>query len=148
MTARVCFVSCREERVGGPGQLWQLVGRRWRSGGRALPRGDPDGAATCTSPTTVTRQLKSNNDNQESSVWLRGATDESLLPFCVQFEQENQRLVSEMNSLVDEVRSVTSCAAAVSFAFDLRQLAAIIHHGTDVKQRELVNGLQSNCHVI
>lgn len=61
----------------------------------------------------------------------------------MQFEQENQRLVSEMNSLVDEVRSVTSCAAAVSFAFDLCQLAAIIHHSTDVKQRELVNGLQS-----
>lgn len=36
-----------------------------------------------------------------------------LLPLCVQFEQENQRLVSEMNSLVDEVRSVTSCAARV-----------------------------------
>lgn len=48
-----------------------------------------------------------------------------------------------MNSLVDEVRSVTSCAAAVSFAFDLCQLAAIIHHSTDVIQRELVNGLQS-----
>lgn len=83
------------------------------------------------------------HDNQESSVWLRGATDESLLSFCVQFEQENQRLVSEMNSLVDEVRSVTSCTATVSFGFDLCQLAARIHHSTDVKQRELVNGLQS-----
>lgn len=28
----------------------------------------------------------------------------SILCICVQFEQENQRLVSEMNSLVDEVR--------------------------------------------
>lgn len=58
-----------------------------------------------------------------------------------------------MNSLVDEVRSVTSCAAAVSIGFDLCQLAAIIHHGADLKQRELVNGWQSekkqsNCHLI
>lgn len=50
----VCFVSCREERVRGPGQLQQLVGGRWRSGGRALPRGDPDGAAAFASTPTVT----------------------------------------------------------------------------------------------
>lgn len=38
----------------------------------------------------------------------------ALLPFCFQFEQENQRLVSEMNSLVDEVRSVTFRTATIS----------------------------------
>uniref|UniRef100_A0A673BAZ6 Syntaxin-18 n=1 Tax=Sphaeramia orbicularis TaxID=375764 RepID=A0A673BAZ6_9TELE len=41
-------------------------------------------------------------------------TDEDVLCVSVQFEQENQRLVSEMNNLVDEVRQIEGKVVEIS----------------------------------
>uniref|UniRef100_A0A8C2WNH5 Syntaxin-18 n=1 Tax=Cyclopterus lumpus TaxID=8103 RepID=A0A8C2WNH5_CYCLU len=49
------------------------------------------------------------------NLWDEGRTEDELSPEEVQmFEQENQRLVSEMNSLVDEVRQIEGKVVEIS----------------------------------
>uniref|UniRef100_A0A7N5ZVT5 Syntaxin-18 n=1 Tax=Anabas testudineus TaxID=64144 RepID=A0A7N5ZVT5_ANATE len=54
-------------------------------------------------------------DNTVEHVWEEGRMEDELSPEEIQmFEQENQRLVSEMNSLVDEVRQIEGKVVEIS----------------------------------
>ncbi|KAM4587469.1 syntaxin-18 [Odontesthes bonariensis] len=60
---------------------------------------------------------KSVSEVQDNSVnlWEEGKVEDELSPEEIQmFEQENQRLVSEMNSLVDEVRQIEGKVVEIS----------------------------------
>ncbi|KAG2465717.1 STX18 protein, partial [Polypterus senegalus] len=60
---------------------------------------------------------KSNAETQDNNValWEDGKVEDELSPEEIQmFEQENQRLVSEMNSLVDEVRQIEGKVVEIS----------------------------------
>ncbi|KAF3689612.1 Syntaxin-18 [Channa argus] len=55
------------------------------------------------------------NTNMEEHLWEEGRVEDELSPEEIQmFEQENQRLVSEMNSLVDEVRQIEGKVVEIS----------------------------------
>uniref|UniRef100_A0A3Q3MH21 Syntaxin-18 n=1 Tax=Mastacembelus armatus TaxID=205130 RepID=A0A3Q3MH21_9TELE len=54
-------------------------------------------------------------DNTGEHLWEEGKLEDELSPEEIQmFEQENQRLVSEMNSLVDEVRQIEGKVVEIS----------------------------------
>ncbi|GAA6222253.1 syntaxin-18 [Lates japonicus] len=54
-------------------------------------------------------------DNTVEHLWEEGRMEDELSPEEIQmFEQENQRLVSEMNSLVDEVRQIEGKVVEIS----------------------------------
>ncbi|XP_029357655.1 syntaxin-18 [Echeneis naucrates] len=54
-------------------------------------------------------------DNTVEHLWEEGRVEDELSPEEIQmFEQENQRLVSEMNSLVDEVRQIEGKVVEIS----------------------------------
>ncbi|XP_029007632.1 syntaxin-18 [Betta splendens] len=54
-------------------------------------------------------------DNTVEHLWQEGRVEDELSPEEIQmFEQENQRLVSEMNSLVDEVRQIEGKVVEIS----------------------------------
>ncbi|XP_026163088.1 syntaxin-18 isoform X1 [Mastacembelus armatus] len=58
---------------------------------------------------------KSVLDNTGEHLWEEGKLEDELSPEEIQmFEQENQRLVSEMNSLVDEVRQIEGKVVEIS----------------------------------
>ncbi|XP_067361250.1 syntaxin-18 [Channa argus] len=55
------------------------------------------------------------NTTMEEHLWEEGRVEDELSPEEIQmFEQENQRLVSEMNSLVDEVRQIEGKVVEIS----------------------------------
>ncbi|XP_008318646.2 syntaxin-18 [Cynoglossus semilaevis] len=54
-------------------------------------------------------------DNTAEHLWEEGGVEDELSPEEIQmFEQENQKLVSEMNSLVDEVRQIEGKVVEIS----------------------------------
>uniref|UniRef100_A0A8C9X8Q5 Syntaxin-18 n=1 Tax=Sander lucioperca TaxID=283035 RepID=A0A8C9X8Q5_SANLU len=61
------------------------------------------------------KRLVSEVPNNPVNLWEEGRVEDELSPEEIQmFEQENQRLVSEMNSLVDEVRQIEGKVVEIS----------------------------------
>ncbi|XP_039607410.1 syntaxin-18 [Polypterus senegalus] len=90
---------------------------------------------------------KSNAETQDNNValWEDGKVEDELSPEEIQmFEQENQRLVSEMNSLVDEVRQIEGKVVEIS---RLQEIFAekVLQQETDIDNiHQLVVGATEN----
>ncbi|XP_035517821.1 syntaxin-18 [Morone saxatilis] len=79
------------------------------------------------------------------NLWEEGRAEDELSPEEIQmFEQENQRLVSEMNSLVDEVRQIEGKVVEIS---RLQEIFAekVLHQETEIDSiHQLVVGATEN----
>lgn len=84
-------------------------------------------------------------DNSSNSWEEGGGVEDELSPEEIQmFEQENQRLVSEMNSLVDEVRQIEGKVVEIS---RLQEIFAekVLHQETEINSiHQLVVGATEN----
>ncbi|XP_060898124.1 syntaxin-18 [Labrus mixtus] len=84
-------------------------------------------------------------DNNTVNLWEEGRVEDELSPEEIQmFEQENQRLVSEMNSLVDEVRQIEGKVVEIS---RLQEIFAekVLHQETEIDSiHQLVVGATEN----
>ncbi|MBN3326470.1 STX18 protein, partial [Atractosteus spatula] len=104
---------------------------------------DPSDEKTLKDNTTDTNVAEA----QESGVglWEDGKVEDELSPEEIQmFEQENQRLVSEMNSLVDEVRQIEGKVVEIS---RLQEIFAekVLHQETEIDNiHQLVVGTTEN----
>ncbi|KAJ4926720.1 hypothetical protein JOQ06_014467 [Pogonophryne albipinna] len=83
--------------------------------------------------------------NNTLNLWEEGRVEDELSPEEIQmFEQENQRLVSEMNSLVDEVRQIEGKVVEIS---RLQEIFAekVLHQETEIDSiHQLVVGATEN----
>ncbi|XP_034095503.1 syntaxin-18 isoform X2 [Gymnodraco acuticeps] len=83
--------------------------------------------------------------NNTLNLWEEGRVEDELSPEEIQmFEQENQRLVSEMNSLVDEVRQIEGKVVEIS---RLQEIFAekVLHQETEIDSiHQLVVGTTEN----
>ncbi|KAK5622156.1 Syntaxin-18 [Crenichthys baileyi] len=90
---------------------------------------------------------KNVSEVQDNSVnlWEEGRVEDELSPEEIQmFEQENQKLVSEMNSLVDEVRQIEGKVVEIS---RLQEIFAekVLHQESDIDNiHQLVVGATEN----
>ncbi|KAE8629130.1 hypothetical protein XENTR_v10000366 [Xenopus tropicalis] len=83
--------------------------------------------------------------NGTSSLWDDGRSEDELSPEEIQmFEQENQRLVSEMNSLFDEVRQIEGKVVEISRLQEIFT-EKVLQQETDIDNiHELVVGATEN----